>query len=67
MMHGEFEANQKIEELQRFGLDQEMQEDREKVDAKAISESNNFLTKLMNKNPSPPTMENNAPIGSIPQ
>lgn len=64
-MHGEFEAKQKIDELERFGIGQEVDENKEKMDAKITSQSNNFLTNLMNNNQPMNTMGNESPIGSM--
>lgn len=62
--HGEFEANQKIAELQGLGLLQEETEAEEKIVAKTTNESNKFLINLMKNNQSPNTMELNQPTRS---
>ncbi len=54
--HGEFEAQEKVRELQGLGFLQEETEAEEKISAKATSESNNFLINMMKNNQSPNTM-----------
>ncbi len=55
-VHGAYEAQKRIVELEGLGLLQEEDENKEKIESRAISQSNNFLTNLMNKNPQPNTM-----------
>lgn len=62
--HGEFEATQKFGELQGLGLLQEETENEEKITAKATSESNNFLMKMMKNNQQSNTMGLNQPVRS---
>ena len=62
--HGEFEANQKIAELQGLGLLQEETEAEEKIVAKTTNESNKFLINMMKNNQGPNTMELNQPTRS---
>ena len=62
--HGEFEANEKIAELQGLGLLQEETESEEKIVAKTTNESNKFLINMMKNNLSPNTMELNQPTRS---
>jgi len=53
---GEAEARRKSVELTSLGLLDEEHEREEKMESRAISESNNFLTKLMKNNPQNNTM-----------
>jgi len=62
--HGEFEANQKIMELQGLGLLQEETEAEEKIVAKTTNESNKFLINMMKNNQETNTMELNQPTRS---
>lgn len=48
--HGEFDAQQKAFELAQLNMQQVAEEDREKVDAKISSSSNEFLTNIMKNN-----------------
>lgn len=48
--HGEFDAQQKAFELAQLNMQQVAEEDREKVNAKISSSSNEFLTNIMKKN-----------------
>ena len=57
--HGEFEANEKLKELQAINFSQEETEDREKLESKITSESNNFLIKMMKNNQSNDNMQLN--------
>lgn len=59
--HGEFEANEKIAELQMFNDEQVQKEDKEKIESKITSESNNFLINLMKTNTSANKMKLNEP------
>lgn len=62
--HGEMEANEKMRELGALGFLQEETENEEKIAAKATSQSNNFLMKLMKNNPSSSKMQLNEPARS---
>lgn len=48
--HGEFDAQQKAFELAQLNMQQVAEEDKEKVDAKISSSSNEFLTNIMKNN-----------------
>jgi len=61
----EVAANQmKLDKMQQ---EQEVQEDREKMDAKLTADSNKFLTNFLNNNSPSTRMGNEQPIGSAPQ
>lgn len=49
-VHGEYETTKEMKNLEFEKLIQQHDEDREKMQSKAVSESNNFLTKMMNNN-----------------
>ena len=57
-MYGPSATNTNFQAIQAVGADQESTEDRDKVEARAISESNNYLTNMMKNNPSQNTMGN---------
>lgn len=61
---GQMQAAQSEKDLDKLDDEQVADEDREKIDAKITSESNNFLTKIMQNIPSPNTMTNEQPIGN---
>lgn len=63
---GQLQVAAKQMDLDRMQDDQEIEEDREKLDAKLTSESNNFLTNVLNNNPSSNRMGEEQPIGSAP-
>jgi len=62
--YGEFDARQKLVELQSQALMQEDRENREKISAKIQSESNNFLTNMMNNNSPQNKMGNESQVRS---
>lgn len=57
-IYGQSATNTNFGAIQAVGADQEMTESRDKVEARAISESNNFLTNMMKNNSSQNTMGN---------
>lgn len=63
--YGEFDARQKLIELQGQALMQEDRENREKISAKIQSESNNFLTNMMKNNEPANKMGNNTPGSAL--
>ena len=59
-MFGPGQTNAGEQELDQEEANQVSSEDREKIDAKITANSNNFLTNMMNKNPSNNTMSQEA-------
>ena len=63
-LYGEMETKDSEQDLDNFNAEQVRNEDREKLDAKLTSESNDFLTKMMKNIPQQNTMGNEQPMGS---
>lgn len=61
---GQLQVTAQQLDLDQMQDEQEVEEDREKLDAKLTAESNNFLTKFLNNNPSSNRMREQQPIGS---
>ncbi len=63
-MYGQHEADKKIKELEILGLLQKFEEDKEEAHAHASSQSNNFLTNMMNNNSPQGNMGNESSLRS---
>jgi hypothetical protein len=64
---GQVAVSQEEDTLDSLNREQEKGETREKIDAKVTADSNKFLTKFLNNNPSSNTMKGEQPIGSMTQ